>query len=108
VALDAWMLRPGWISGASSNADVSLEHVVDHIDHICQLAGSSRHVALGSDLDGGFGHDQSPHDVETIADLPRVGALLTARGYGAEDVAAVLQGNWVRLLRRAWDATEEA
>ncbi len=106
VALDAWMLRPGWISGASSNADVSLEHVVDHIDHICQVAGSSRHVGLGSDLDGGFGRDQSPHDLETIADLPRVGALLAARGYGAEDVAAILHGNWVRLLRRAWSTKD--
>jgi membrane dipeptidase len=76
--------------------------VVDHIDHICQLAGTSRHVAIGTDLDGGFGRDQSPHDLDTIADLQALRALLAERGYGEDDLAAILHGNWLRLLRGAW------
>jgi membrane dipeptidase len=76
--------------------------VVDHIDHVCQLAGNSRHAAIGSDLDGGFGREQSPRDLDTIADLQQVAGLLKDRGYGDEDVAAILHGNWIRLLRRAW------
>jgi membrane dipeptidase len=102
VALDAWMLRPGWVRRAADNPPVELAHAVDHIDHLCQLAGNSRHAAIGSDLDGGFGREQSPADVDTIADLQRLPELLAARGYGDEDVAAIMHGNWLRLLRRAW------
>jgi membrane dipeptidase len=102
AAFDAWMLQPGWITGESSNEKVSLANVVDHIDYVCQLAGSSRHAALGTDLDGGFGREQSPHDLDTIADLQKLTGLLAQRGYGQDDIAAILHGNWLRLLRQAW------
>ncbi len=102
AAFDTWMLQPGWTIGASTNEEVGLSKVVDHIDHVCQLAGTSRHAALGTDLDGGFGREQSPHDLDTIADLQRLGGLLADRGYGEQDIASILHGNWLRLLRRAW------
>ena len=102
AAFDAWMLQPGWIVGESKNEQVSLSTVVDHIDHVCQLASSSHHAAIGSDLDGGFGREQSPHDLDTIADLQKLAGLLAERGYKDEDVAAIMHGNWLRLLRRAW------
>jgi membrane dipeptidase len=103
VALDAWMLHPGWIKGQTQPEVVSLEAVVDHIDHICQLAGNSRHAAIGTDLDGGYGTEQCPHDLDTIADLQKIPDLLRARGYDQEDVAAVMHGNWVRRFREAWE-----
>ncbi len=104
AAFDAWMLQPGWVGGQSTNADITLDHVVDHIDHVCQLAGNSRHAAIGSDLDGGFGREQSPRDLDTIADLQKIPALLAARGYEEEDIAAIMHGNWLRLLRACWAA----
>ena len=58
-----------------------LMDVVDHIDHICQLAGNSQHAAIGSDLDGGFGREQSPADLDTIADLQHIPEILSRRGY---------------------------
>jgi membrane dipeptidase len=103
AALDTWMLQPGWSVGAPDNPPVPLERVAEHIDHICQLAGSSRHAAIGSDLDGGFGREQSPHDLDTVADLQRLAGLLARRGYGADDVAAIMHGNWLRLLHRILD-----
>lgn len=81
---------------------VSLAHAVDHIDHICQLAGSARHCGIGTDLDGGFGREQGPLDVDTIADLQKFEAILGRRGYSAADIAGILHGNWIELLRRAW------
>jgi membrane dipeptidase len=99
VAFDAWMLTPGWTLG---NREATLEAVVDHLDHLCQLAGSSRHAALGTDLDGGFGREQSPVDLDTVADLQRIPELLIARGYGGEDIEAIMHGNWLRFLRRIW------
>jgi membrane dipeptidase len=103
AALDAWMLVPNWIRQQTTpeSAGVTLETVVDHIDRVCQIAGSARHAMIGSDLDGGFGREQSPKDLETIADLSRLPSLLRARGYSADDARAIAQGNALRFLEAA-------
>ena len=102
IALDNWMLRPGWSQRARDNERVTLDHVADHIDHICQLAGNSRHAAIGSDLDGGFGREQSPADLDTIADLQHIPEILSGRGYSDADIASIMYGNWLRLVQTAW------
>jgi membrane dipeptidase len=102
VAFDNWMIRPGWVRGAKENPLVTLSHVADHIDHICQLAGNSGHAAVGSDLDGGFGREQSPADMDTIADLKKIVPILIQRGYTDDDILSIIHGNWLRLLRSAW------
>jgi membrane dipeptidase len=99
IAMDAWMLEPGWIRGHTTPENVSLEDAADHIDHICQLAGNARHVAIGSDLDGGYGTEQTPKDLDTIADLQKMPDILAGRGYSDEDVALIMHGNWVRFLQ---------
>lgn len=104
AAFDAWMLVPYWVRGQSTpkSENCNLEKVIDHIDHICQLAGNSNHVAIGSDLDGGFGKEQCPYDLETIADLQEFPLLLKKRGYSSKDINNVMHGNWLRFLRKAW------
>lgn len=101
---DAWMLSPGWIRGQSTPKDrnVTLNTLLDHFDHICQLAGNANHIGIGSDLDGAFGKEQCPSDLETIADLQKIPDLLLARGYSEEDVQQVMHGNWLRFLKKAW------
>ncbi len=101
---DAWMLSPGWIRGKSTpkERNVTLATLLDHLDHICQLAGNSNHIGIGSDLDGAFGKEQCPADLETIADLQKIPDLLRARGYSDEDVQKVMHGNWLRFLKKAW------
>jgi membrane dipeptidase len=94
AAFDNWMILPDW-----RNREITLAHVVDHMDHICQLAGNANHVAIGSDLDGGFGKEQSPQDLDTIADLQKLEPILRARGYTEEDIALVFHRNWARVLR---------
>ena len=102
AAFDTSMLQPRWVVGQSTNENVTIANVVDHIDHICQLAGNSRHAAIGTDLDGGYGREQSPRDLDTIADLQKLNELLAARGYAAADIAAILHGNWLRFFHQAW------
>ena len=102
AALDAWMLYPGWVKGETPNTVVGLEAVARHIDHVCQLAGNAGQAAIGSDLDGGYGTEQCPHDLDTIADLQKVAGLLGGMGYSDEDVEGVMHGNWLRFFRRAW------
>ena len=102
VALDDWMLHPGWVVGQTSAEQVPLSRVVDHIDHICQLAGNTRHVGIGTDLDGGYGREQSPGDLDTIVDLQRIPGMLAQRGYAEADINAIMHGNWLRLFGDAW------
>lgn len=101
---DAWMLSPGWIRGESTpkERNVTLATLIDHLDHICQLAGNANHIGIGSDLDGAFGKEQCPSDLESIADLQKIPDLLRARGYSEEDVQKVMHGNWLRFLKKAW------
>lgn len=103
-ALDAWMMVPGWVRGQSTpeGTGCSLSIMIDHLDHICQLAGNAQHIGIGSDLDGAFGKEQCPYDLETIADLEKIPDLLRQRGYTDDDIAGVMHGNWLRFLRRAW------
>lgn len=104
AALDAWMMVPGWVRGVSTPKamNCNLEVMVDHIDHICQIAGNSLHVGMGTDLDGAFGKEQCPYDLETIADLQKVPVLLGKRGYTEQDIENMMHGNWLRFLRNAW------
>ena len=101
---DAWMLSTGWIRGESTpkERNVTLATLLDHLDHICQLAGNANHIGIGSDLDVAFGKEQCPLDLETIADLQKIPGLLRARGYSEEDVQKVMHGNWLRFLKKAW------
>lgn len=102
IALDAWMMVPGWERGVSDpkSMQCSLKVMTDHIDHICQLAGNARYVAIGSDLDGAFGREQCPYDLQTIADLQKVPLLLAERGYSAGDIERIASANWIGFMRK--------
>ena len=102
--LDAWMLVPNWVRGQSTpqSKAVTLEKLVDNYDHICQLAGNSQHIGIGTDLDGGFGSEQAPYDLTTIADMQILPDLLRKRGYEASDIENILSKNWLRFIKNAW------
>lgn len=96
-ALDCWMLDPDWVRGQTHN-EVVLARVVDHIDRVCAVTRSTAHAGIGSDLDGGFGREQTPTDVDTIADLQAIADLLAGRGYSSDEIAAIMHANWLRVL----------
>jgi membrane dipeptidase len=94
-------LKAGWkrVNG-SLREEVPLDALIAHIDHICQLAGNSLHVGIGSDFDGGFGLQSIPPELDSIADLPVIATKLMERGYTEDDATNVLGGNWLRFLRK--------
>jgi len=104
IALDAWMMVPNWKRGISTpkEMNVTLDIMVNNIDHICQLAGNSNHVGIGTDLDGAFGKEQSPDDLETIADLQIVPQKLREKGYKTKDIENILSNNFINFLKRTW------
>lgn len=112
VAFDNWMLKAGYtfIRGSellhhprvdphrTPRDTITLENVADHIDHICQLAGNDQHVGIGSDLDGGFGTEQSPADLDSIADMQKLANVLAARNYTDDSIARIFHGNWLHFF----------
>lgn len=104
MAFDAWMMIPGWVRGKTTPQETGLkiEHVAAHIDHICQLAGNALHVGIGSDLDGAYGKEQSPSDLDSIADLQSITTILSSRGYSQKDIEQIMWRNWVDFLHRSW------
>jgi len=102
VALDAWMMVPGWIRGKSDpkTMGVTLKLMIKNIDHICQLTGNSLHAGIGSDLDGAFGTEQCPYDLDTIADLQKITGMLLEIGYKESDIQNIMNENWIRFLRK--------
>jgi membrane dipeptidase len=101
MAFDAIMMVHNWAHKRSKPEDFGLkiEKICDHIDHICQIAGNANHVGIGTDLDGGYGTEQTPMDLNSIADLVTLGPLLAARGYSEADMDRIFQGNFLRFLR---------
>ena len=94
------MLSSDWRRGDRKDV-IGVEAVAAAIDFVCQMAGDARHVGLGTDMDGGFGAESTPAELDTVADLVKVADALKARGYARVDVEAILSGNWLRLLRRS-------
>ena len=98
------MMVPNWIRGESTpeKMGVTLDLMIDNIDHICQLAGNAYHVGIGSDLDGAFGKEQTPHDLDTIADLQKVPIMLSKKGYSDQDIEKIMSLNFVEFLKKVW------
>ncbi len=76
----------------------TLQDVITHIRHICDIAGNTHHVAIGTDMDGGLGRNEIPIEIETSADLPKVAHTLAAAGFTREDVDAIMGRNWLRFF----------
>ncbi|MCG8649795.1 MAG: membrane dipeptidase [Pirellulales bacterium] len=109
VACDVWMVVPNCQRGVTDHERMrgaDLGKLADHVDHICQLLGSAEHTGIGSDLDGGYGTEQTPADLETIADLNRLVEILRRRGYRDSDLKRICHGNFITFLQQAWTSSE--
>lgn len=105
VAFDVWMVVPNWIRGVSRHPDIplaDLNSLANHVDHVCQLVGTTQHCGIGSDLDGGYGSEQTPADLDSIADLDKFLNVLRQRGYSEQDLEGICHRNFISLLQHAW------
>jgi membrane dipeptidase len=96
-------LKAGWTPN-DGKARVTLADVTAMIDHVCQVTGSAAHVGIGSDFDGGFGMESAPAEIDSVIDLQKIGATLHDKGYGEQEVTAIMGANWIEILRRGLPA----
>jgi membrane dipeptidase len=92
-------LRPGWTSQDAATL-TTFDHIVAHIDHICQIAGDAHHVGLGSDFDGGWGWPHATAELNSIADFQKLAPRLAASGYNESEIGLILGENWRAALER--------
>ncbi|MGD0996508.1 MAG: membrane dipeptidase [Candidatus Bathyarchaeia archaeon] len=90
-----------WEKRGKVKNEVTLSTVIKHMRHVCELAGDRLHSAVGSDFDGGFGMEAVPSEIDTVADLQKLGNALSSEGFSGSDVSNIMGGNWIRLLERA-------
>ena len=104
IAMDVWMVVPGWIRKETTHKTLpgaNLEALANHVDHYAQLLGNTNHIMIGSDLDGGYGYEQTPAGLESIADITKLFKILKNRGYSSEDLEGIANGNALRFLKNA-------
>lgn len=92
-------LERRWRSNGAVTVSLT-EHLARHAKHMARLVGW-QHVGIGSDLDGGFGREESPIEIDTVADLAQVGLAVPAEARNA-----VLSTNWLGFLRSALPGTD--
>ncbi len=102
----------------NDDKDASGRAVARHVDHVAQLVGA-KHVGLGLDyvfdqqeladylarMKSTFPPDMGYEDGIGMASpefIPAVVEDLLKRGYGDDDVEAILGGNWMRIARQVW------
>ena len=98
VAMDIIMLQNGYVRGLSKN-EATLERAVDQMVHVRNLAkGKIDNIGIGTDLDGGYGCEQTPADLNKYRDVQKLVPLMLARGFKEEEVRAIFSGNWLRFF----------
>jgi membrane dipeptidase len=91
-------------------AEPTMDHYLDHIDHIVQVTGSTKHVGIGihgfdPEFTALFPHEQAsnmPHAKEGLPydeHLEMMIKGLAGRGSNAEEIADIMGGNYLRVLR---------
>jgi membrane dipeptidase len=94
------LLNALWNKDADPAIPVTLDNIVEVVDYVCQLTGSSAHVGIGTDWYAGTGASGVPDGLDSYADLGKVGEALRKQGYSENDVKAILSGNMLRILRQ--------
>lgn len=93
-------LKHEWRQAGADKAAVTFETVIDHIRHVADIAGTTRHSGIGTDFDGGFGMEATPKEIDTAADLQKFADALAAAKFTDDEIRGIMGENWLRVLRR--------
>jgi len=75
--------------------------VLRHIQYLADLLGDTRHIGLGTDMDGGLGREQIPREITTWADLPRLAEALANANFSDRQISGIMGNNWMEFFRGA-------
>jgi membrane dipeptidase len=87
---------PHFLRAGGKMDTVTTSDFADHVDYAVKRIGLA-HVGISSDFDGGGGFT----GWRDASESPGITAELARRGYGAQELAALWSGNFLRVLRQA-------
>lgn len=93
-------LKHQWRQNGADKKAVTFATVIDHMKHICDLAGDATHCGIGTDFDGGFGMEATPQEIDTVADLAKFADALAKASFNDDQIRGIMGGNWLRILGR--------
>ena len=99
IDMDMRKIRAGDKEELKKAEKATVETVVDHVDHMVELAGNIDHVGLGSDFDG---VSMLVKGLEDTSKVPNLTKALVARGYSDQEVEKILGGNFIRVITKVW------
>jgi membrane dipeptidase len=76
----------------------TINETIGHIERVCELTGSAKHIGLGSDMDGGFAANRMPEGINRPRDYQRLAEALADRNWSDKDIDAFAAGNWMRVF----------
>jgi len=91
--------RPG--PGRAGGRRATVADCVAHLDHVSRVVGGRHGVALGSDMDGGFGPEHLPISLDHPTKLGVLIDALREAGWGHNEIGGFTYENWLELLRRS-------
>ncbi|HJN72174.1 MAG TPA: membrane dipeptidase [Phycisphaerales bacterium] len=77
----------------------TINDCVEHIFHLCDLAGNRSQIALGSDFDGGFTPKHLPIGLKHPSQLPTLLQQLQDNGFSEDELHSFAHGAWERLYK---------
>ena len=79
-----------------------LSDLTKHIEHMAKVMGGTKHIAIGSDMDGGFGKTRLPFELQSHWDFGDIVLELEKIGVKDDEIAGIMGGNWLNFLKNAW------
>lgn len=88
------------IPGGTRERRATIDEAIAHVERICELTGSRKHVGLGSDADGGISRERLPHGIDLPRHFTKLTDALRTKGWSDEDVQGFAVENWARFWSR--------
>lgn len=79
----------------------SLDEIIRHLQHICDVTGNDTTACIGSDMDGGFGLEYTPTGIDGSGDMPRLAERMATRGWSDASIRKIFARNWARFLNES-------
>lgn len=88
------------IPGGARDRRATIDETLAHIERICELTGSKKHVGLGSDMDGGITRERLPLGINIPSDLVIIFDALERRNWSESEIIGFCVGNWLEFWAR--------
>ncbi|MFP4460138.1 MAG: dipeptidase [Candidatus Zixiibacteriota bacterium] len=74
--------------------------LIRHAEHIAELTGDCHSIAIGSDIDGGFGLEKTPKEINKYSDIARLESFMARANFTSDQIDKIMYRNWRDFLKK--------